>query len=93
MVHHMIGYVRDLLIDVVDWKVRFLHATAGWRLGVGDRHFLLPIEAVERVSEAFVTIEQSREKVQGAPELNPNILLQPDLRRGIYEYYGYPSPV
>ncbi len=93
MVHHMIGYVRDLLIDVADWKVRFLHATVGWRLGVGDRHFLLPIEAVERVSEAFVTIEQSREKVQGAPELNPNILLQPDLRHGIYEYYGYPSPV
>jgi hypothetical protein len=40
-----------------------------------------------------VTIEQSREKVKGAPELNPNILLQPGLRRGIYEYYGYPSPV
>ncbi len=93
MVHHMIGYVRDLLIDVADWKVRFLHATVGWRLGIGDRHFLFPIEAVERVSEGFVTIEQSREKVQGAPELNPNILLQPDLRHGIYEYYGYPSPV
>lgn len=40
----------------------------------------------------YVTIEQSREKVRGAPELDPNILLQPDLRRGIYEYYGYPSP-
>jgi PRC-barrel domain len=93
MVHHMIGYVRDLLIDVADWKVRFLHATVGWHLGVGDRRFLFPIEAVERVSEGFVTIEQNREKVQGAPELNPNILLQPDLRRGIYEYYGYPSPV
>jgi hypothetical protein len=44
------------------------------------------------VSEGFVTIEHSREKVQGAPELNPNILLQPVLRREIYEYYGYPPP-
>ncbi len=24
-----IGFVRDLLIDEVDWKVRFLHATQG----------------------------------------------------------------
>ncbi|MDQ3833989.1 MAG: hypothetical protein M3315_10200 [Actinomycetota bacterium] len=44
------------------------------------------------MSESFVTIEQGRQKVQGAPELDPNILLQPQLRREIYEYYGYPVP-
>src|SRR5215204_370175 len=82
--NHLIGYVRDILIDEADWKVRFLHVTVGGHLGIGDRHFLIPVEAVERVSGGFVTIEQSREKVRGAPE--------PDLRRGIYEYYGYPSP-
>ena len=31
------------------------------------------------MSESFVTIEQGRQKVQGAPELDPNILLQPNL--------------
>ena len=90
--NHRIGYVRDLLIDEVDWQVRFLHVTVGGHLGIGDKQFLIPIEAVERVSEGFVTIGQSREKVQGAPELNPNILLQPDLRREVYDYYGYPAP-
>jgi hypothetical protein len=64
----------------------------GGHLGIGDKHLLIPVEAVERVSEGFVTIEQSREKVQGAPELDPNILLQPDLRREVYDYYGYPTP-
>ena len=39
-----------------------------------------------------MTIEQSREKVRSAPELDPNIRLLPDLRRGIYKHYGYPSP-
>ena len=53
---------------------------------------MIPIEAVRRVSAGFVTIEQSRQKVQGAPELDPNILVQPQLRREIYEYYGYPVP-
>lgn len=88
--NHLIGYVRDLLIYEV-WKVRFLHVTVGGLLGVGDRRFLIPVEAVERVSGGFVTIEQSREKVRGAPGLDPNIVLQPDPRRGIYEYHGYPS--
>jgi hypothetical protein len=41
-----IGFVRDLLIDEVDWKVRFLHATRGGGLGLDERHFLIPIEAV-----------------------------------------------
>ncbi len=90
--NHIIGYVRDILIDELDWQVRFLHVTVGGHLGIGDKHFLIPIEAVERVSEGFVTIEHSREKVQGAPELNPSILLQPELRREVYEYYGYPPP-
>jgi hypothetical protein len=90
--NHLIGYVRDLLIDEADWKVRFLHVTVGGHLGIGDRHFLIPVEAVERVSGGFATIEQSREKVRSAPELDPNIRLLPDLRRRIYEPYGYPSP-
>jgi hypothetical protein len=29
-----IGFIRDLLIDEVDWKVRFLHATQGGFLGL-----------------------------------------------------------
>ena len=90
--NHLIGYVRDILIDEADWKVRFLHVTVGGHLGIGDRRFLIPVEVVERISGGFVTIEQSREKVRSAPELDPNIRLQPDLRRGSYEYYGYPSP-
>jgi len=90
--NHLVGYVRDVLIDELDWKVRFLPVTVRGHLGIGDKHFLIPIEAVERVSKGFVTIEQSREKVQWAPELDPRILLQLNLRREIYEYYGYPLP-
>jgi hypothetical protein len=87
-----IGYVRDLLTDEVDWQVRFLHVTAGGHLGVHERHLLIPVEAVKMVSGGFVTIDQSRQKAQGAPELDPNILQQPQLRQEIYDYYGYPNP-
>ena len=90
--NHHIGYVRDLLIDEVDWKVRFLHATQGGFLGIEERHFLIPIEAVRTVAEGFVVIEPSKKQVRGGPELDPNIRLHPELRTEIYEYYGYPAP-
>jgi PRC-barrel domain len=87
-----IGFVRDLLIDEVDWKVRFVHATQGGFLGIDERHFLIPIEAVSYVGGGFVKTELSKERVHGSPELDPNIRLHPELRAEIYEYYGYPAP-
>jgi hypothetical protein len=87
-----IGFVRDLLIDEVDWKVRFLHATQGGFLGLDERHLLIPIEAVSYVGGGFVKTELSKEQVHGSPELDPNIRLHPELRAKIYEYYGYPTP-
>ena len=57
-----IGYVRDLLIDEVDWKVRFLHATWGGFLGLDEHHFLIPIEAVSYVGGGFVKTELSKEQ-------------------------------
>ena len=65
--NHLIGYVRDLLIDEADWKVRFPHVTVGGHLVIGDRHYPIPVEAVERVSGGFVTIEQSREQTPASP--------------------------
>ena len=87
-----IGFVRDLLIDEVDWNVRFLHATRGGFFGLDERHFLIPIEAVSYVGGGFVKTELSKEQVHGGPELDPNIRLRPELRAEIYEYYGYPTP-
>jgi hypothetical protein len=87
-----IGFVRDLLIDEVDWKVRFLHVTQGGFLGLEERHFLIPIEAVSYVGGGFVKTELSKGQVHGSLELDPDIRLHPELRAKIYEYYGYPTP-
>jgi hypothetical protein len=45
---------------------------------------LIPIEAVRTVAGGFVTIELSKEKVHGGPELDPNFRLHPELRSKIY---------
>jgi hypothetical protein len=57
-----IGFIRDLLIDEVDWKLRFLHATQKGLLGLDKRHFLIPTEAVRRVAGGLVRIDLSKEQ-------------------------------
>ena len=57
-----IGFIRDLLIDEVDWKLRFLHATQEGLVGLDKRHFLIPIEAVRRVAGGLVRIDLSKEQ-------------------------------
>ena len=64
-----IGTVKDLYVDAEDEDVRFLDVGAGGFLGLGEKHFMIPMEAVTDTSGGGVTIEQRREKVEGSPEL------------------------
>jgi sporulation protein YlmC with PRC-barrel domain len=61
-----IGSVEDLYIDRQEREVRFLEVGAGGFLGIGEKRFLVPVEAVTQVTEDRVTIEPERtEKVDG----------------------------
>ena len=47
-----IGSVEDLYIDRREREMRFLEmGTGGGFLGIGERRFLVPVEAVTKVSE------------------------------------------
>ncbi len=60
------GSVEDLYIDRQEREVRFLEVGVGGFLGIGERRFLVPVEAVTRVSEDRVTVEPERtEKAEG----------------------------
>ena len=61
-----IGSVSDLYIDRQEREVRFLEVGAGGFLGMGEKHFLVPVEAVVEVADDRVTIEPDRtERVAG----------------------------
>lgn len=87
-----IGSAEDLYVDEQERKVRFLDVGAGGFLGVGEKHFLIPVEAVATVVEDRVTIDHGREKVTGAPPYDPTVVPDPGYRRNLYDYYGYPYP-
>ena len=78
-----IGSVEDLYVDREARQPRFLVVSAGGFLGLGKKHFLIPVEDVSRdVGEERVTVTQPREKVVNSPEFDPDVdVPDPDLQR------------
>jgi sporulation protein YlmC with PRC-barrel domain len=84
-----IGTVEGLYVDEEARKVRFLDVGAGGFLGLGEKNFLIPVEAVREVNEDGVVVDQSREKVAGSPPFDTDVVPQAPYQRDIYDYYGY----
>ncbi len=73
-----IGSVEDLYIDRKEREVRFLEVGAGGFLGIGEKHFLVPVEAVTEVADDRVTIEPGRtEKVEGPAPVDTQVAPPP----------------
>jgi sporulation protein YlmC with PRC-barrel domain len=85
-----VGSVKDLYVEPEERDVRFLDVGAGGFLGIGDKHFMVPVEAITDVSEDRVTISQGREKVMGAPDFDTDVVPEAAYQREVYGYYGYP---
>lgn len=83
-----IGKVDDLFIDQSEGKIRFLEISSGGFLGLGETKFLIPVDAITSISEEEVHIDQTREKVAGAPRYQPE-LVDARLLTDTYDYYGY----
>ena len=82
-----IGRVEDLYADEEERKVRFLDVRAGGFLGVGEKHFLIPVEAVREVGEGRITVEPNREKVLGSPPLDAKVVPGARYQREVREHY------
>ena len=83
-----IGHVSNLFIDQDERKVRMLEVSAGGFLGLGDRHFLLPVDAITHVGKGEVHVNQTRERIVNSPVYDPTLVDRP--RQEYWEpYYGY----
>src|SRR5918995_618717 len=87
----LIGSVADLYVDREVRLASYLVVSAGGFLGIGKKHFLIPVEEVSRdVSEDRVTITVQKEKVLNSPEFDPDVgVPDADLQRAIDAYYGH----
>lgn len=85
---NQIGSVEDLYVDAEEYYVRFLDVASGGFLGIGEKHFLIPLEAVTDANEDRVTIAEGEENVQSAPDVALHPVISPDDQRRLYDYYG-----
>jgi sporulation protein YlmC with PRC-barrel domain len=87
-----IGHVSDLFIDPDQRKVRMLEIRTGGFLGFGERHALLPVEALTRVTAHDVHVNETRERVAASPVYDPALIPEPDAHawEPFYGYYGLP---
>ena len=86
-----IGTVEDLYVDRQARLASYLVVSAGGFLGIGKKHFLIPVEEVSRdVGEERVTVTVPKEKVLNSPEFDPDLgVPDADLQRAIDAYYGH----
>jgi sporulation protein YlmC with PRC-barrel domain len=86
-----IGSVEDLYVDREVRLPSYLVVSGGGFLGIGKKHFLIPVEEVSRdVGEDRVTVTVPKEKVLNSPEFDQDIgVPAADLQRAIDAYYGH----
>lgn len=85
-----LGTVESLLIDIEEEKVRFLRVEHGGILGFGATPSFIPVDAVTEVKDDEVVVDQSKERVAGAPHYDPDLVDQRPYYESLYGYYGYP---
>lgn len=87
-----IGKVDDLIVDTSERKVRFLRIGQGGFLGIGEKHFLVPVDAITSVSDDGVHLGSQHQQVSGAPDYDPDLALEDrnSYWGGVYSYWGYP---
>ena len=70
-------------------KVRFLLVEHGGFLGFGETKTVIPVDAITKVTEADVFVDQSRERVAAAPGYTPDLVDDRSYHASLYGYYGY----
>jgi sporulation protein YlmC with PRC-barrel domain len=85
-----IGSVEELYVERDSRLPRFLVVSAGGFLGVGKKHFLVPVEEVSRdMGEGErVTLNRDREKVVSSPNFEADEAPTSDVQRAVLAYYG-----
>jgi len=84
-----LGTVKDLLVDGAENRVRFMEVASGGFLGIGKDTTLIPVDAITSITEDEVRIDQTRERVAGAPAYDPELVRRQEDYGGFLEYYGF----
>lgn len=84
-----LGKVHELLVDRHQSKVRFFVVESGGFLGLGETKSFIPVEAITKISDDEVHIDQTMETVAAAPPYDPNLVNDRPHQGISYSHYGF----
>lgn len=90
-----LGNIKELMIDPDDGQVAYVVLSFGGFLGVGDKLFAIPLEALMfGTDEHTVVLDVDKEVLKDAPGFDKdhwpdNAQYEAGWLLDIYEYYGY----
>lgn len=90
-----LGTIKDLVIDPIDGDVDYVVLDYGGFLGVNDKYFAVPWEALKISERKTALLDVTKQDLKQAPGFNKK--QWPDLSTRdqtivIYEFYGVPLP-
>ncbi len=65
-----------------------MHVAVGGFLGIGEKTFLIPIDAITKIDEDHVHVDQSREHIIEGPEYDPALVKDEGFWEQSYGHYG-----
>lgn len=83
-----LGRIDALIVDEKEQKIRFLEVASGGFLGLGAAKSFIPIDAITKITDSEVQINQTGEHVAGAPSYEPALADQTHFYGSTYGYYG-----
>lgn len=86
------GDIEALYVDREERKARLMEIASGGFMGIGKKHHLVPVEAIDDETPGAVHLSVSEEAIKASPEFDPHGEIGEELMRAVYEHYGYPVP-
>ena len=88
-----LGHVKDIMIDTKTGRVEYYVLSFGGFLGMGNKLFAIPPQAIEvNTEKERLILNVDKDRLKDAPGFDdddwPN-MADPSFRTQVYDYYGY----
>lgn len=88
-----IGAIEDIMFEPESGTISYAVLSFGGFLGIGDKHFAIPVEALGFSDKAnTITLDIDKNKLENAPgfdKTNRPINADTEFIHSVYSHYGY----
>lgn len=93
-----IGEIQDLMIDLKTGNVVYAVLSFGGFLGLGDKYFAVPVEALnfDSADKNQIILDIDKERLENAPGFDKDhwpMEASTEFVRSVYDHYGYKQHV